>query len=193
MASIPFLTAIEFERERFWIIDGLNIVRMRGQDLPRLDFLLALTYRMLENDADFLCVFDASAPPAIRDFQGTVHSKFYDHLIQTYPRRFSQVPAGTIADEFILDIATMFGQQVITNDQYRDHVDRHPWLETQRGQRLFGVELKYSPRLHREVLFWNGQKIPVPSPHKIRKFFRSYNDLLLDRDKGRVSNLNRWR
>jgi len=189
----PLLTAIEFERERFWIIDGLNIVRMRGQDLPRLDFLLALTYQMLEDDADFLCVFDASAPPAIRDFQGTVHSKFYDHLIQTYPRRFSQVPAGTIADEFILDIATMFGQQVITNDQYRDHVDRHPWLETQREQRLFGVELRYSPKLHREVLFWNDQKIPVPSPHKMRKFFKSYNDLLLDSDKSRVSNLGRWR
>lgn len=178
----PFLTAIEFERERFWVIDGLNIVRMRGQDLPRLDFLLALTYQMLEDDADFLCIFDASAPPAIRDFQGTVYSKFYDYLIQSHPRRFSQVPAGTIADEFVLDIAKMFGQQVITNDQYRDHVDRHPWLESEHNDRLFGVELRYSPKLHREILFWNDQKIPVPSPHKIRVFLKSYQDLLTKRD-----------
>jgi hypothetical protein len=183
----PFLSAIGFQRETFWIVDGLNIVRMRGQDLPRLDYLLALTYRMLEDNTDFLCVFDASAPPAIRDFQGTVYAKFYDYLIQSHPRRFSQVPAGTIADEFILDIATMFGQNVITNDQYRDHVVRHPWLDTQREQRLFGVELKYSPKLHGEVLFWNGQTIPVPSPHKIRKFFRNYNNLLTERDRKRAS------
>ncbi|MCC6127514.1 MAG: hypothetical protein IT426_21355 [Pirellulales bacterium] len=182
----PFLTAIEYERKRFWIIDGLNIVRMRGQDLPRLDFLLALTYRMLEEGTDFLCIFDASAPPAIRDFQGTAYAKFYDHLTQSHPRQFSQVPSGTIADEFILDIAKMFGQNVITNDQYRDHFERHSWLETESEQRLFGVELKYSPKLHREVLFWNSQKIPVPSRHIIRKFFKNYNDLLKERDADRL-------
>jgi hypothetical protein len=187
----PFLSAIEFKRETFWIVDGLNIVRMRGQDLPRLDFLLALTYRMLEDGTDFLCVFDASAPPAIRDFQGTVYAKFYDYLIQSHPRHFSQVPSGTVADEFILDIATMFSQDVITNDLYRDHVARHPWLETQREQRLSGVELKYSPKLRREVLFWNGQNIPTPSPHNIRRFFRSYKDILSDRDKDRSPNLRR--
>ena len=39
----PLLTAIEYQRGTFWVVDGLNIVRMRGQDLPRLDYLLALT------------------------------------------------------------------------------------------------------------------------------------------------------
>ena len=187
----PFLTAIEYERGTFWLVDGLNIVRIRGQDVPRLDYLLALTYRMLQDDTDFLCVFDASAPAAIREFQGSVFSKFYDYLIQSHPRRFSQVPSGTIADEFILDIAAMFGQQVITNDLYRDHVARHPWLETQREQRLSRVALKYSPKLHREMLFCGNCKIPAPSPHKIRTFFKSYKDLLSDRDKGRAPDLHR--
>ena len=187
----PFLTAIEYERDEFCIVDGLNIVRMRGQDLPRLDYLLALTYRMLQDDVDFLCVFDASAPAAIREFQGSVFSKFYDYLIQSHPRRFSQVPSGTVADEFILDIAVMFGQHIITNDLYRDHVARHPWLETQREQRLARVALKYSPKLHREVLFWNDRKILTPSPHKIRTFFKTYKDLLSERDKGRAPDLCR--
>ena len=132
-----------------------------------------LTYRMLQDDTDFLCVFDASAPAAIREFQGSVFSKFYDYLIQSHPRRFSQVPSGTIADEFILDIATMFGQQVITNDLYRDHVARHPWLETQREQRLSRVALKYSPKLHREVLFWRDCKIMPRAPTRSARFSRA--------------------
>ena len=57
----PLLAALHGDRDGFWLIDGLNVVRLQGGDVTRFDFLLALTYHMLQQDMDFLCVFDASA------------------------------------------------------------------------------------------------------------------------------------
>ena len=81
-------------------------------------------------------MFDASARPCVRELQGTYFAEVCEQLMQSCPQRFSEVPAGNNADEAILDIATMLGQKIITNDQFRDHAPRYPWLETEAEKRL---------------------------------------------------------
>jgi hypothetical protein len=179
----PIVAAMQDRREKFWLIDGLNIVRLQGEDVPRFDFLLALTYHMLQQEMDFLCVLDASARPCVRELQGTYFAQVCVQLLQTYPRRFTEVPSGHTADEAILDVATMLGQKVITNDQFRDHAARYPWLEKEADRRLFTVQLRHSVRPHREVLVWRGTTITVPKPQKVRRFVQDHRRLLLERER----------
>ncbi len=179
----PIVAGMRHDTRQFWLIDGLNIVRLQGEDVPRFDFLLALTYHMLQDDIDFLCVFDASARPCVKELQGTYFAEVCEQLIRVSPQRFSEVPAGNTADEAILDIATMLGQSIITNDQFRDHAPSYPWLETNRDGRFSNVTLRHSARPHRELLVWQDMTIAVPAPQKIRSFVQEYRQLLSERDK----------
>jgi len=179
----PILAAMHHHAGDFWLIDGLNIVRLQGMDVPRFDFLLALTHHMLQHRIDFLCVFDASTRPCVRERQGTYLAEVYEQLVQVCPQRFSEVPAGNTADEAILDIATMLGQKIITNDQFRDHVRNYPWLETDRDGRFSDVRVRHSARPHRELLVWQDATITVPAPQRIRSFVQDYKELLSERNK----------
>jgi len=179
----PIQAAMRHQADDFWLIDGLNIVRLQGKDVPRFDFLLALTHHMLQEDIDFLCVFDASARPCVKELQGTYFAEVCEQLIRACPQRFSEVPAGNIADEAILDIATMLGQKIITNDLFRDHAARYPWLEAEREERLCNVRLRQNSRPHRELLVWEEATIAVPAPQKVRTFVQAYKQLLSERDK----------
>lgn len=183
----PLVAAVRREHNGYWVIDGLNIVRMQGQDAPRLDFLLALTKHLFRSDRDFLCVFDASARPALQRFQGSHFSKLCRQLIEEFPSHFSEVPKGTVADDAILDIASIFGSKVITNDQFRDHVERHPWLETRRDEMLYGVEVRRQSRRRRDLLCWQEETIEVPSSRRIRSFGEQYREELAAWIKGRES------
>jgi hypothetical protein len=140
--------------------------------------LLALTRHMLLQGIDFLCVFDASARPCLEEFQGTYFADLHTRLIRFYPQHFTEVPVRTVADEAILDISTMIGPKIITNDLFRDHVARYPWLESDGNRRLSPVRLQHGGRPHREVLLWREAKIPVPPPRKLRVFVEEYTKLL---------------
>ena len=49
------------------------------------------------------------------------------------PEHFCQVPAGTRADDFLLLQADANKDALIlTQDLFRDHVDKYPWLKTER-------------------------------------------------------------
>ncbi len=43
-----------------------------------------------------------------------------------------QVPAGTDADYFIIQLADQFGARVVTNDRYKDYVEQYPWISDRR-------------------------------------------------------------
>jgi hypothetical protein len=179
----PMLAALYGGRDGFWLIDALNIVRLQGEDVPRFDFLLALTHHMLRQREDFLCVFDASARPCIRELQGTYFAELCEQLIRAHPRRFSEVPSGQTADEAILDASAMLGQRIVTNDKFRDHAERYPWLESEGRERLFNVRFRHSSRPHRELLVWQDATIPVPPPQKVRTFVHEYRRLLSESEK----------
>jgi hypothetical protein len=178
----PVVMALQRQVDPLWLIDGLNVVRLQGEDVPRFDFLLALTHHMLRENVDFLCVFDASARPCIKELQGTYFAEVCERLIRCWPHRFSEVPARTIADVALLDIATMLGSKIITNDQYRDHIPTYRWLATESEERLCGIRLRRTTRPHREVLVWQDKSIEVPVPQKIRTFVQEYQELLAERD-----------
>ena len=92
------------------------------------------------------------------------------------------MPSGNVADVAILDIASIFGNRVITNDQFRDHIEDHPWIEQERDQRFAQVRFRGNRR--REALTWNDSLIQVPSSKHIKKFGQQYQQLLKERPVG---------
>ena len=137
---------------------------------------------MLKEDIDFLCVFDASARPILREFQGAYFAELCDELIRTFWRRFGEVPARTVADEAILDIATIFGTKIITNDQYREYDERYPWLEASRDERLCGLHVRHNAKRREDLLVWQGTTIPVPLAQNLQPFVEQYKKLLVERE-----------
>lgn len=64
----------------------------------------------------------------------TAEASSYQYLLRAHPNMFVSVPGKTQADDFILQRAHLHGSHIITNDQYRQYVDRYPWLTG--GERL---------------------------------------------------------
>ena len=105
-------------------------------------------------------------------------------MIKDFPYRFSEVPSGNVADVSILDIASMFGNRVITNDQFRDHVNDHPWIERERERRFAQVRFRRVSGRRREALVWNDVLIDVPGSRQIKEFGQQYQQLLKERPVG---------
>ncbi len=174
----PILAAMRRDGSDYWLIDGLNIVRFRGADEPCFEFLLALTHHLLQKDVDFLCVFGATTRASLGRFQGTYFAELCEEFIRTFPRRFSEVPPHTAASDAILDIATVFDAKIITNNQYRQHVERYPWLKTDREERICGFRIQHNSKCRQDMLVWQNETIPVPPSQRVRSFVESYKQLL---------------
>lgn len=57
----------------------------------------------------------------------------YENLLKDDPNHFCQVPPGTRADDFLLlKAAVNKNALILTQDLFRDHVDKYPWLNTER-------------------------------------------------------------
>ena len=108
------------------VIDGANVAyeEKSAGGKPRLSNLLKVKREMEERGFDTVIIVDASLKYDIDD-QTQMQS-----LIET--QHIRQVPAGTDADFFILDIADQHGARIVTNDQYRDYRDRYPWIQDRR-------------------------------------------------------------
>ena len=108
------------------VIDGAYVayeVKSAGGK-PKLSNLLKVQREMEERGFDTVIIVDASLKYDIDDqTQMTA-------LIES--QHIRQVPAGTDADFFILDIADQHGARIVTNDQYRDYRDRYPWIQDRR-------------------------------------------------------------
>jgi hypothetical protein len=108
------------------VIDGANVAyeEKSAGGKPKLANLLKVKREMEERGFDTVIIVDASLKYDIDDqtqMQALIESQ---HI--------RQVPAGTDADFFILDIADQHGARIITNDQYRDYRDRYPWIQDRR-------------------------------------------------------------
>ncbi|HEV2861238.1 MAG TPA: hypothetical protein VGX48_09545 [Pyrinomonadaceae bacterium] len=108
------------------VIDGANVAyeEKSAGGKPKLANLLKVKREMEERGFDTVIIVDASLKYDIDDqTQMTA-------LIES--QHIRQVPAGTDADFFILDIADQHGARIVTNDQYRDYRDRYPWIQDRR-------------------------------------------------------------
>jgi len=80
----------------------------------------------------FQVFFDATAPHILKK-NAPQEAALYEKLLKDDPDHFCQVPAGTRADDFLLLQADANKNALIlTQDLFRDHVDKYPWLKTEK-------------------------------------------------------------
>ena len=108
------------------VIDGANVAyeERSGGGKPKLSNLLKVRRELEERGQEAVIIVDASLKYDIDD------QEQLETLIQSQQVR--QVPAGTDADFFILEIADQCGARIVTNDQYRNYKDRYPWIPERR-------------------------------------------------------------
>ena len=108
------------------VIDGANVAyeEKNAGGKPRLANLLKVKSEMEERGFDPVIIVDASLKYEIDD------QSQMEALIES--QHIRQVPAGTDADYFILEIANEHDARIVTNDRYRDYQSRYPWIESRR-------------------------------------------------------------
>jgi predicted nucleic acid-binding protein len=108
------------------IIDGANVAyeeRSAG-GRPKLSNLLRVRRELEERGFEVLILVDASLKYDIDD-QTQLESLIASQQVR-------QVPAGTDADFFIIQLAEQLDARIVTNDRYKDYADRFPWIPERR-------------------------------------------------------------
>ena len=62
-------------------------------------------------------------------------------LRRTHPERLTIVPSGTRADDYLLLLADKKRLGVVSNDAFRDQLEKYPWL----GNRIESGEKRLHP------------------------------------------------
>ena len=116
-----------------YLLDGSNILHWdEYRSGISLKHLLAITDHLKTAGQPFQVFFDATAPHLLKKHAPQV-VEIYENLLKDDPNHFCQVPAGTRADDFLLLQADANKDALIlTQDLFRDHVEKYPWLKTER-------------------------------------------------------------
>ena len=130
-----------------YVIDGNNVCGWYENVYHEFSIvpLLSLMIALLENDDNFYCVFDASICHILKKHGKVDESEFIEKLLSNYPNNFFRVTGSSRADGTVLHCADHYKTRIITNDLFRDYIDKYQWLEE-----------KYSPRLIQGNLQPNG-------------------------------------
>src|SRR3954471_1253560 len=96
------------------IIDGANVAHEEGSagGKPKLSNLLKVRSELEERGFEAIILVDASLKYDIDDqsqLENLIHSQ-----------QVRQVPAGTDADYFIIQLSEQFNARVLSNDRYKD-------------------------------------------------------------------------
>ena len=115
-----------------YLLDGSNILHWdKYRSGVTLKYLLAITEYLARSGKPFKVYFDASTPHILRNASQD-ESAQYEKLLRNDPEHFQQVPAGTRADDYLLLQADSNKKALIlTQDLFRDHIDKYPWLKTE--------------------------------------------------------------
>ena len=116
-----------------YLLDGSNILHWGASRTGiSLKHLLVITDHLKKANQAFQVFFDASAPHILKK-HAPQEVSLYEKLLKDDPNHFCQVPAGTRADDFLLLQADANKDALIlTQDLFRDHVEKYPWLKTER-------------------------------------------------------------
>ena len=116
-----------------YLLDGSNILHWDEYRTGiTLKHLLAITDHLKKTGQVFQVFFDATAPHILKK-KAPQEVETYENLLKNDPAHFCQVPAGTRADDFLLIQADANKEALIlTQDLFRDHVEKYPWLKTER-------------------------------------------------------------
>ena len=108
------------------VIDGANVAyeeRSAG-GRPKLSNLLKVRRELEERGFEAIILVDASLKYDIDD-QTQLQSLIASQQVR-------QVPAGTDADFFIIQLAEQIDARIVTNDRYKDYAERFPWIQERR-------------------------------------------------------------
>lgn len=113
-------------RKQYVVVDASNVAHEEVTDggKPKLANLIAIRNELRELGYEPIIIADASLRHDIDDPQQ------FESLIDKQEVR--QVPAGTDADFFIVETAEQQGAKIVSNDQYHDFKERHPWIKDRR-------------------------------------------------------------
>jgi hypothetical protein len=104
------------------IVDGSNLClagQKRKREIRTLGALLPCLRALLAEDISAYVIFDASFRHRI-DKRSRAAAQF--EALLKRDDKFQQAPAGTPADDFILQLAALRGFGVLSNDTFSDHV-----------------------------------------------------------------------
>ena len=108
----------EQAQPRIAIIDGSNVAHATEGDSARLENILLVREKLLEEGFKPLVVVDAALRHQIDN------SKDFERLVDAGD--ISQAPAGTDADYFILSFARELDALIVSNDRFRDRQKAFP-------------------------------------------------------------------
>ena len=108
------------------VIDGANVAyeERSGGGKPKLSNLLKVRRELEQRGLAPVIIIDASLKYDIDD------QEQIEALIRS--QQIRQVPAGTDADFFILEVANQHDARIVTNDQYKDYLAQYPWIPERR-------------------------------------------------------------
>jgi predicted nucleic acid-binding protein len=108
------------------IIDGANVAyeEKSAGGRPKLSNLLKVRRELEERGFEVIILVDASLKYDIDD-QTQLESLIASQQVR-------QVPAGTDADFFIIQLAEQLDARIVTNDRYKDYAERYPWIPERR-------------------------------------------------------------
>lgn len=108
------------DRSNVVLVDGSNVAHSSEGDAARLANIIAVRDKLVEEGLEPIIVVDAALRHQIDDERG------FERLVEGGTIR--QAPAGTDADYFLLEFAEEFDASIVTNDRFRDRIDKYPEL-----------------------------------------------------------------
>jgi hypothetical protein len=100
------------------IIDGSNVAHASEGDHARLENIVLVREKVVEEGYEPIVVVDAALRHQVDDRTG------YEQMVEE--GTLKQAPAGTDADYFILSFARELDAAVVSNDRYRDRLSAFP-------------------------------------------------------------------
>ena len=112
------------------VIDGSNMIRANGSS--SVGGLLACLFALKKAGYHAQVFFDANVLHVLNDIGDTDGRVQLERLMKDFPGRVQMVPAGSRADDFILQRVDVDGCHILSNDRFEPYAERYPWLKEHR-------------------------------------------------------------
>ena len=123
------------------IIDGTNVIYgSHSNPQPSLMNVLGLLLELQQRAHAFKCFFDAGTFYSLLKAGEKAEAACYRQLGHDFPDLFIEIPGGNKADDFLLQYVNAHGGSIISNDLFRDYLEKYHWLKTDPKRRVSFVK-----------------------------------------------------
>lgn len=124
------------------IIDGSNVAHSSEGEKPRLENILIVRDKLIDEGYEPVVLTDAALRHQIDDSEG------FEQLVEA--GTIKQAPAGTDADYFILSFARELDANIVSNDRFKDRVEAFPEVKSRVIRYMIvNGEVVFERRTHR--------------------------------------------